>query len=51
MDGLMDVAPSVELLNGVLGGRREGRSIGRGGVSEDGSSVSPEPGGEVLRDG
>ena len=38
------------LPNMVLGGRCEGRRLGRCGASAEGNSVSPEPDGEVLKD-
>jgi hypothetical protein len=47
VDGLVNEFPSVGLPNMVLGGRNEDR----GGVPVDGSAVSPNPGGEVLKDG
>ena len=51
MDGLEYEVHGVGLPNMVLGGRCEVRCLGCCGFSVDGSSVSPEPDGEVLRDG
>ena len=51
MDGLVHEVHGVGLLNRVLGGRCESHRLGCCGISVDGSSVGPEPGGKDLKDG